>query len=257
MQSELWKSTANWFAEWFNCPAYHLLYGNRNEEEALDFVERLCDAECPPAPAMLLDLGCGAGRHVRSFEALGYLAHGVDLSKESITRARSLASFPNRFEVADMRSFADELNWKARFDVVTSLFTSFGYFEQDKDLKATLDQIRSSLRPSGTFILDFLNLPQVAATLVPAETALRITPEGSTMQFHIHRRIHAGWIEKDIAYNSPAGEFHHFVERVRAFSPQDLVSLLDSSGFTVRAIYGDYQLHAHSEASNRCILVAS
>ena len=33
MESELWKSDANWFADWFNSPAYHTLYGHRDEAE--------------------------------------------------------------------------------------------------------------------------------------------------------------------------------------------------------------------------------
>ena len=257
MQSELWKSEANWFAEWFNCPAYHVLYGNRDRAEAEAFVQQVSKAVCPPAPADVLDLGCGSGRHVRSFESLGYRAHGIDLSPSSIAEAQRHAAHPERFSVCDMREFATQLGFVDRFDVITSLFTSFGYFEDWSDQILTLQQIRIALRPGGTFVLDFLNAPQVATHLVPFELTERTAPDGSTLAFEIHRRIHEGWIEKSIQYVDERDTEQHFVERVRALTAADLEALLDEADLKVRARFGDYRLGAHSEASNRCILVAS
>lgn len=257
MQSELWKSEANWFAEWFNCPAYHVLYGNRDHAEADAFVQRLSEAVCPPPPAAVLDLGCGSGRHVMSFEQLGYEAYGIDLSPASIAEAKRRATHPERLSVGDMRVFATEKGLENRFDLITSLFTSFGYFEQWVDQIQTLQQVRHALRPGGTFVLDFLNTPQVTAELVPNERSERTAPDGNRMTFEIHRRLHEGWIEKSIQYVDLKGQEQHFVERVRALTAEDLEALLDKAGLEVKARFGDYQLGAHSEASNRCILVAS
>ena len=43
MISDLWKSDANWFVTWFNTPAYHALYGARDEAEAVRFIQALTD----------------------------------------------------------------------------------------------------------------------------------------------------------------------------------------------------------------------
>jgi SAM-dependent methyltransferase len=257
MQNELWKSEANWFVEWFNCPAYHVLYGNRDSAEADAFIQRLSEVVCPAPPAEVLDLGCGSGRHVRSFEAMGYRAHGIDLSPASIEEAQRLALHPERFAVADMRDFATTEGLNHRFDVITSLFTSFGYFTDWTDQIRTLQQVRVALRPGGTFVLDFLNTPHVTAHLVPHEIAQRRAPDGGIMTFEIHRRIVAGWIEKSIAYQDGQGKPRHYVERVRALSLMDLEALLAEADLTVHRRFGDYGLGAHSDASNRCILVAS
>lgn len=257
MQNELWKSEANWFAEWFNCPAYHVLYGNRDGAEADAFIQRLSEAVCPAPPAVVLDLGCGSGRHVRSFESLGYRAHGIDLSPASIAEAQRLALHPERLAVADMREFATTEGLNHRFDVITSLFTSFGYFTEWADQIRTLQQVRRALRPGGTFVIDFLNTPHVATHLVPHEIAERPTPDGGRMVFEIHRRIADGWIEKSIAYSDDQGQKRHYVERVRALSSSDLEALLAEADLRVHHRFGDYELGAHSEASNRCILVAS
>lgn len=257
MQSELWKSTVDWFADWFNCPEYHILYGARDDHEAEQFVRRLARAVAPPPPARVLDLACGSGRHVRSFAALGYEAFGVDLSPESIAVAKSRSATPDRFAVADMRHFADEMPELPRFDVVTSLFTSFGYFEHDADQIHTLNQVRKALQPGGIFVLDFLNVPRVRASLVPHEYAVRELPDGTRLAFEIHRRIAAGWIEKSIQFTDLSGRSRHVVERVRALDSGSLTALLNAAGFDVHTCYGDYELEAHSETSNRCILVAS
>lgn len=257
MQSELWKSTATWFADWFNCPEYHILYGARDEREAEHFVEQLVQAVAPSPPARVLDLACGSGRHVRSFAALGYDAFGVDLSPESIATAQAQSSNPERYEVADMRHFADQLPHLRGFDLVTSLFTSFGYFEEDADQIQTLSQIRKALQPGGIFVLDFLNVPGVRAGLVPHEHSVREVPDGSSMSFEIHRRMAAGWIEKSIQFTDKSGRSRHVVERVRALDNAALTGLLERAGFQVHQRFGDYALGPYSEKSNRCILVAS
>lgn len=257
MQNELWKSTEDWFAHWFNCEAYHILYGSRDDEEAGRFVRALADRVCPLPPARVLDLACGSGRHVRRFEELGYTAFGVDLSPESIAQARAQSAHPERYRVADMRTFAEELGTDDAMDVVTCLFTSFGYFSLDADQMQTLFQVRKALRSGGKFILDFLNVPYVRAHLVPHERAQRLTASGKPMEFEIHRRIHGGWIEKSIQFRDDRGTSRHFVERVRALESDALSEQLHAAGFHVEQVYGNYELAPHSESSNRCIFVAS
>lgn len=257
MQSELWKSTKDWFAEWFNCPEYHILYGSRDDAEAERFVAQLASNVCPPPPARVLDLACGSGRHVRCFAERGYEAYGVDLSPKSIAAAKAHSSHPERYAVADMRHFSDELPHLMGMDVVTCLFTSFGYFESDADQINTLQHVRRVLRPGGTFVLDFLNVPVVQAQLVPHERAERPLPHGGTMAFEIHRRIAGGWIEKSIQFTDQSGQPRHVVERVQALDEEALTSLLERAGFEVEQRFGNYALGAHADTSNRCILVAS
>jgi len=256
MQTELWISERNWFVEWFNCSAYHVLYGNRDEVEATRFIQALAKTYFPPPPAQTLDLACGAGRHVRSMVAIGYESYGVDLSTQSIAIARAQSSTPDRFQVQDMRTFATALNWSRSFDAITCLFTSFGYFEERSDLDQTLKQIHQALRPGGTFILDFLNVHQVAANLVASERVLRMDGKGSVIEFQLNRRIHEGWIEKSIQYADDSGN-HHFVERVRALDREALEGLLHTAGFQIKSVLGDYALEPYTLKSNRCIIVAS
>ena len=56
----------------------------------------------------VLDLGCGAGRHVAAFAERGKHAVGIDLSPNSIAAARSLYGESDRlrFIEGDMRTLA-------------------------------------------------------------------------------------------------------------------------------------------------------
>lgn len=76
-----------WFEDWFDSPYYHLLYKNRSEEEANQFVEKCVEVLATKPNETLLDLACGKGRHSVAFAAHGLDVTGVDLSRESIEYA--------------------------------------------------------------------------------------------------------------------------------------------------------------------------
>ena len=114
-----------WFASWFDSAHYHRLYSHRDQAEARAFVDRLIDRLEPARGASMLDLGCGSGRHARCLAARGFRVTGLDLSAGSLARARSQSRPDVRYVEQDMRQpFGTNA-----FDLVFSLFTSFGYFE--------------------------------------------------------------------------------------------------------------------------------
>ena len=252
MISDLWKSDANWFVTWFNTPAYHALYGARDEAEAVRFIQALTDRVFDGHVRSVLDVGCGAGRHAAAFAAQGMNAVGIDLSPNSIQAARAFYGESDRlrFVHGDMRSLENHVEGES-FDAVSSLFTSMGYFEADTDLARTITGVAWTLRPNGLFIFDFLNPEQVARGLVEQEVK-----EAGGFTFNIHRRIANGWIEKSIQYSDLNGQQHHHVERVRALSPDGWRQLLERTGFVIEAHYGDYALAPWRENAPRSILVA-
>lgn len=249
--SDLWKSDANWFATWFNTPAYHALYGERDEAEAARFIQALTDHVLGEHCHRVLDLGCGAGRHAAAFAERGKHAVGIDLSPNSIKTARSLYGESDRlrFIEGDMRALEENVEFDF-FDAVASLFTSIGYFERDEDLTKTIAGVASTLRTNGLFVLDFLNPAQVVQGLVEHEVK-----ESGGYTFTIHRRVANGWIEKSIQYEDASGIQHH-VERVRALTPDDWRKRLHAAGLVVEAHFGDYALNPWQEHAPRSILVA-
>ena len=52
-----------WFKDWFDSPYYHILYKDRNFDEAEQFINNLLTFLKPETNSRFLDLGCGKGRH--------------------------------------------------------------------------------------------------------------------------------------------------------------------------------------------------
>lgn len=64
------------------------LYVHRDTAEAVTLVDRLIDRLQSAPGARVLDLGCGAGRHSRALAARGFDVTRLDLSAQSLARAR-------------------------------------------------------------------------------------------------------------------------------------------------------------------------
>ena len=66
-----------WFQNWFNSPFYHILYKQRDEEEAELFIDNLCTLLRPAKESRMLDIACGRGRHDLRKKGPSELPHGV------------------------------------------------------------------------------------------------------------------------------------------------------------------------------------
>ena len=114
----------DWFSEWFDSRYYHILYKNRDQQEAERFLKNLSKLELFKKNSKIIDIACGKGRHSLFLSELGYDVTGVDLSKNSIKHAKQFEKENLKFDVADMR----ETYKNNSFDISLNLFTSFGYF---------------------------------------------------------------------------------------------------------------------------------
>jgi 2-polyprenyl-3-methyl-5-hydroxy-6-metoxy-1,4-benzoquinol methylase len=97
------KNEKEWFAEWFDTTYYHVLYQDRDFNEAERFITSLSKFMNLPLHSSILDLACGKGRHSLQLNQLGYKVKGVDLSSNSISEARKKRNTSLTFDVADMR----------------------------------------------------------------------------------------------------------------------------------------------------------
>ncbi len=241
-------ASRDWFRDWFG-EEYLAIYPHRDEREAEEAVRLFLAAAPPPPVAGVLDVACGAGRHLRELLAAGVPAVGLDLSRELLRRARG-ASPRARVVRADMRSlpFAD-----GAFAGVTSFFTSFGYFESRDEDARVVAEMRRVLRPGGSFMLDFLNADRVRADLVASD------------EFEVrgHRVVQTRWIDGDVvtkririeeSARTGARGARTFEERVRLYEAGDLDSILSAAGLSADARFGDYAGGPFGPASPRLIL---
>ena len=238
-----------WFRDWFG-REYLALYPHRDRAEARRAVDLLRHATGRGPGTRVLDLGCGAGRHLVELARVGYRPTGLDLSMPML-EAATAAGF-SRLVRADMR----RLPFRASsFDVVASYFTSFGYFDSETEDLEVLREVRRTLVPGGAFLLDFMNAHQVVANLRSEDRR-----SVSGVEVVQERRLVAGGriVEKRITVGARLGRPpREFVERVRLYGPDELVALLARAGLVAGPRFGGYDRAPYTRASPRCIVLAS
>ncbi|MBT3612160.1 MAG: class I SAM-dependent methyltransferase [Flavobacteriales bacterium] len=236
----------SWFANWFDSFYYHTLYKNRNEKEAQFFIDNLIDYLQIPKGSKLIDIACGKGRHAKYFNQKGMDVVGIDLSPNSINTAKKDENKNLQFSVHDMRDNYQENT----FDVVTNLFTSFGYFEDNKEEQKAINAMASNLKKEGILIIDFMNAKKVIADLVLNEQK---TIDG--IQFEIKRHVENGYILKDIRIIDRK-EKQQFQEKVKAITLADYSEFTANAGLNIIDIFGNYKLDNFDEKiSDRLILI--
>ncbi|MEC5156834.1 class I SAM-dependent methyltransferase [Chryseobacterium sp. MP_3.2] len=237
-----------WFETWFDTPYYHILYKDRDFVEAENFITLLTNYLALSKDSKIIDLACGKGRHSKFLNHLGFQVLGLDLSKESIIHNKEFESEDLQFKVHDMRNPIFPEISEEKVDAVFNLFTSFGYFENPSDDRKVFRSISKALTDEGFFVLDFLNEKWVKNTLLPHETTHK---EG--IDFTIKKKIEDEHIIKDITF-SEGGVNHHYFEKVKLHSLEEIAEYANEFGFERAAIFGNYQLDPFDlENSPRCI----
>lgn len=239
------ENTKTWFSEWFNTHYYHILYKNRNNDEAKNFIQNLVSFLKLPKTHSILDLACGKGRHSIFLNSLGYPVIGADLSKNSIDYANQFANNKLKFIVQDMRKPFD-----IKVDAVFNMFTSFGYFDDDNDDIKVLQNIEACLNEHGVAVVDYMNVNKVIKNLVTAEVVTR-----DDINFNIKRHVTDGFITKEINLNEN-GEELNFQERVKAIDLDKFQHYCKQANLKIKHIFGDYNLSDFDvSTSDRLILI--
>lgn len=231
---------ADWFEHWFG-DEYLRLYPHRDETDAAEAIDLIAAHMKGRAVNSVLDLACGAGRHSRLLCDRWWTV-GLDLSSALLKVARR-ESRDSPYVRADMRELPFATG---SFDLAVNLFTSFGYFDDDREHAQVLKCVGRTTKRGGTFVLDFLNPEEVRRNLVERDE--RVVGGATVEQF---RRISMDgkYVEKTIRVRGK-----EYLERVRLFSSFELEEMVNGAGFDVVERAGDYTGASWSEESPRTIL---
>lgn len=237
-----------WFEDWFNSPYYHMLYSHRDEKEANQFMQNLLNKLAPAPQTRILDLACGKGRHAQFIATKGYDVIGIDLSENSIQEALLKSTSNLQFFEHDMR-FPFRINY---FDYVFNLFTSFGYFNNQRDEINTIKSIALNLKPNGIVVIDFFNASKVMQMTAKCSEQKVI----NGIEFHWKKSIIDKSVIKEI-HVKDAGVAHHYKEQVRLLDLADFENYFTKAGLQLVSTFGDYQLSSFDvNTSERLIIIA-
>ncbi|MDF2684124.1 MAG: class SAM-dependent methyltransferase [Brevibacillus sp.] len=221
-----------WFERSFR-EDYVLVYRHRDDSAADSEVANLLARLPIKDTGRVLDLCCGSGRHSRALARRGYEVVGVDLSPVLLQLAEEHNDYPQlSFIRCDMR----KIPFRDEFDIVVNLFTSFGYFSTDEENAKVVRNMAQALKSGGEVIIDYLSPVFVKENLVPHSSK-----EAEGMLIHEKRWMEDVFVKKRITItDDQSNEPREYMEQVRLFTVEQMISMLEQAGFRQIQVFGNY-----------------
>ena len=189
-----------------------------------------------PAGSRVLDLCCGPGIYLAPLAAHGHRVTGVDLNLPVLDRAREVvrdAEPPVELVHGDMGEFARP----GGFDVVLSMYSSFGYFAEHEKNMQVLRNMHTSLAPGGQLVLEVfgkeflamqaMNRPQVI-DLEDGTVFVRNTVLDDWT------RLHTEWVKVQSGRTTSASIISWL------YSAAELKAMVAQAGFTDLECFGGF-----------------
>ena len=241
--------------EWFDDDSfwqelYLFMFPDHRFEETPEEIRKVLSLTNPSGKSAL-DLCCGPGRCSIVLAQAGFNVTGVDRTRFLLDKARSRARREKKkieWIQMDMRDFvrADS------FDLVLSMFTSFGYFDDQNEDLLVLRNIFNSLRSGGVFLIEMMGKECLARIF--QKTNSDMLPDGTKLIqqheiFDDWTRVRNEWIliRKGRAKSF---KFHH-----RIYSGKELRDLMELAGFTNIKLYGNLDGEDYGPDAPRLIAV--
>lgn len=237
------------------------LFGEFQEHRAEDAPEQVADllglleTAFGHEPDRVLDVACGIGRHLLPFAEAGLDAHGVDISPAYLERARERvdeAGVGERVSLTegDMRDLTD---LDGRYDLVTSFWTSVGYFDEAGN-RAVFEGMYDRLADGGVAAFDVSNKEGVLSDFADSSVSVddgrltgerrEYTPETSRME----STLHIVDVEDD--------EYQGVVSwDVRLYAPVEFRDRLRDAGFDEVRLYGSLSGDELTRDSTRMVVL--
>jgi len=226
-----------WYVEFF-AGDYQRLYSFEPERSAREAAFARSALELLPG-ARLLDLCCGAGRHLRELGAVG-----VDLHRASL---HGLPAACAEMRALPFRSGA--------LDAVVSLFSSFGALESDEEDLRVLREVARVLRPGGALLLDLLNREHALAGF--ASAVQRVEEDGTLVVEQRRFDALTSRLTTSFVVVSPSGERTDSAgHSLRLYTLTELSRMLGAAGLRLDRVYGGFAGEEYALESVRMIALA-
>jgi ubiquinone/menaquinone biosynthesis C-methylase UbiE len=237
--------TTDWYVRAFD-RLYPIIYSHRSVEQArreVDFAARVLSLKSEDT---VLDLCCGAARHLTHLRRKCKQSVGLDYSWFLLQEACKHLPFRVPLVRGDMR----KIPFSSCFDVVCNFFTSFGYFMSDEENALVLGEISRVLRPEGRFFIDYVNSEHIMNSLVPESKR-----QSGVFEVVETRWIEDGRVNKRMEVYQNGTLYETLTESVRLYSPREFQNILETQGLQIKEFYGDYDGSPLSPAKPRMIVV--
>lgn len=245
--------------EWDAVAKYYDLFLDGTED--IPFWQKLSKQFGSP----VLDSSCGTGRLTFPIAEVGIDVVGIDLSRGMLKEAkRKLKKYPRPVQKRITLLHADII----KFEIgkkFKAIFAPLSFWPVTPEEQTNLlSSIKKHLAPGGYFVVDVFNFQE------PQENwqyhRLKTYKHFPSLGFTLIRQMYT-----DGNAQTKTEHIVHFLDRVykngtvkrivterteRHYTKKDLTTLLETHGFKITNIYGDYDFSNWSEDSKRLIILA-
>jgi SAM-dependent methyltransferase len=215
----------------------------------------------------VLELACGSGRLLGPLAQAGFACTGVDSSPAMLERARlRLERLPGTPAATLVEQRLEALDLGSQFRTIIVGLDSFGLLIKRDDQVRALKAARTHATHDGRLILDVAN-GNLRGSVEPPEELLHdmtlADPETGRpiTKFVLRRPRPADQLDELMFFYDEQDERGYLrrsvVElRLRWFTRFELELLLQSAGWQVDELYGNYDLEPYGPTSDRLLIVA-
>jgi SAM-dependent methyltransferase len=227
-----------------------VLFSAEQIESAREQVDQVISLMDMQPGLSICDLCCGVGRHSLELARRGFRVTGVDRTELYLQEAKAAAGegLDIEFVKEDMRNFRRPDS----FDVVLSLFTSFGYFEEASDNEQVLANVYASLKGNGKLLLEMMGKEVLARIFRPRdwreEGGVTVLEEREVAEHW--SRVENRWILLSDAKRREYG-FSHWL-----YSAAELCDMLKRCGFCGFEVYGNLSGSPYDHKAERLVVLA-
>ena len=197
------------------------------------------------------DIGCGLGRHVINFAKRGYQAFGYDFSELYIEKAKQAAVQTGATNCTFIQKDAREFDEQSRFDLVTSLWVSFGYFD-DKTNLDVLSRMAKSVKPGGSIIVDLENREYIMRHFIVDRYRDR---DGFLILERNKFDAFSSMNKCTRTIVAPDGARSVYKREVRLYTLTEMIQIGAACSIRFDAVFGDWDGNAYGLEVPRMILI--
>ena len=243
-------------SEVYRYPRYYDIGYRWNTEAECEFIEACLKAHGPPEGKRLLDIGCGAGRHMIALAKRGYAMTGVDIQPEMVAyvqEAAKRAKVPVAASVDDLQ----HLTINGTYDLAYCVMDTFRFLLTNEQIIAHLRAVGDRLAPGGLYLTDFWvprQWDQIGSEIHQWEQT-----EGdlTVRVFYLQHPESADPVTQtfedelvfEIQKNGHTEEIRGGRTRTRLIMPQEFKALIQASGcFELLSTHGEFDLEKPLDA---------